>query len=180
MRTLVVYYSRTGTTRDVAGAIARAMNADLEEIVDTRGRGGLLGFLRSAVQSSLERSTPIQSSKRDPHDYDLVIVGTPVWAANVSSPVRAYLSAKRGRLPLVAFFCTMGGRGGRRALAKLGALTGASPVARLLLREGVSWREGQRSIAAFVDEATAAVETTLRRSARENHGSKGIVEDRPS
>jgi hypothetical protein len=29
----------------------------------------------------------------DPNDYDLVLVGTPVWNASVSTPVRTYFAA---------------------------------------------------------------------------------------
>jgi hypothetical protein len=45
VRSLVVYYPRTGTVRNVvAGVIARAMGADLEESVDTAPCDGVLGF----------------------------------------------------------------------------------------------------------------------------------------
>ena len=166
MRTLVVYYSRSGTTRDVAHAIARAMGAEVEEIVDTTPRSGPFGYFWSAVESSLEIAPSIQAGKRDPRDYDLVIVGTPVWASNVSTPVRAYLSERRGQMPKVAFFCTMGGRGSERAFRKMEAISGASPVARLALREGVRWKDGQAAIQAFVETATEAVEAPPRPAPR--------------
>jgi flavodoxin len=43
MKTLVVYYSRTGTTRKVAEAIAGILRCDIEEVVDTKKRSGILG-----------------------------------------------------------------------------------------------------------------------------------------
>ena len=37
-RILVVYYSRSGTTRKIAEALFSALNCDLEEIVESRSR----------------------------------------------------------------------------------------------------------------------------------------------
>ena len=156
MRTLVVYYSRSGTTRELAKAIAQALGADVEEIADPTPRAGVLGFMVSGFQSVTKREAPIRPRVKDPRDYDLVVLGTPVWASNMSSPMRAYLGAARGRLPRVAFFCTMGGRGDERAFLEMEKLAGARPVAVLALRERAGWKEGQRAIRDFAAAAAAA------------------------
>ena len=62
------------------------------------------------------------------------MVGTPVWYAAVSSPVRTYLWMERDRLPRVAFFLTHGGFGSDRVLAQMSELAGKRPVARLVVR----------------------------------------------
>ena len=51
MRTLVVYYSRTGHTRTVATALAKALSADLEELHCSRYSPGLWGFVRAAADN---------------------------------------------------------------------------------------------------------------------------------
>ena len=38
MNTLVVYYSRTGNTKAIGEAIAEALNADIDEIIDLKKR----------------------------------------------------------------------------------------------------------------------------------------------
>ncbi|MGC2944368.1 hypothetical protein [Burkholderia ambifaria] len=48
---LVVFYSRTRTTRRAASALAGMLDADVEEIVVTRGRAGPFGYLRSLVEA---------------------------------------------------------------------------------------------------------------------------------
>ena len=111
--TLVVYYSLTGNTRPIAEAIAAALDADLEVIEDTFNRDAGLGRPRSAIEGLLGLRSRITPPKHDLSEYDLVVVGTPVWAARLSSPVRAYLSQQRASLERVAFFCTQGGFGAK-------------------------------------------------------------------
>lgn len=57
-------------------------------------------------------------------EYDLVVVGTPVWAGTMSSPVRSYLYAHRGELRNAAFFAVMAGRGGEQAVNEMRLASG--------------------------------------------------------
>jgi flavodoxin len=145
-RTLVVYYSRSGTTRKVAEALAEMLGGDVDEIVEIRGRSGMFGYLRSLVEARRQISSPIGPEKRDPSAYDLVIVGTPVWAWSVSSPVRAYLMATRERLPNAAFFCTLGGAGDARAFAQMQSIASRVPraVCAIAARDVASGRYRER------------------------------------
>lgn len=134
MKTLIVYYSRSGYTRTVAEALAKAMHADVEEITESRSRRGILGYLRSAREAIARIPATIARTK-DPSPYELVIIGTPVWAGALSSPVRAYLVANRASLADVAFFCTMGGRGADQVFEQMRALTRTPPRARLAVTD---------------------------------------------
>jgi flavodoxin len=128
-RILVVYYSRSGTTRKIAEAVSEALNCDLDEIVEAKSRAGFFGYMRSLVEARQKRPSVIAPAKRDASSYDLVVIGTPVWGWSVSSPVRAYLMANRDQLPEVAFFCTLGGAGGANAFAQMQGITGKIPRA---------------------------------------------------
>lgn len=130
-RTLVVYYSRTGTTRQVAQRLANAFYADTEEIVATGNHAGALGYLRAVIEARWRMPAAIAAAKKDPSAYDLVIIGTPVWAWSLSSPVRAWLAANTTRLPDVAFYCTLGGAGSENAFAQMQEITGKPPRATL-------------------------------------------------
>ncbi|MHC2382978.1 flavodoxin family protein [Bradyrhizobium liaoningense] len=101
-RILVVYYSRTGTTRKVAQSLSAALSCDSEEITEAGSRKGIFGYLRSAVEARRQIPSRIAATVRDPSLYDLVVIGTLVWAWSLSSPVRAYLLANRSKLPAVA------------------------------------------------------------------------------
>ena len=56
-KALVVYFSRSGTTRLLAEGIARAMHADVEELKEQRSRRGLLGWLRSGYEGTYALSS---------------------------------------------------------------------------------------------------------------------------
>ncbi len=132
---LVVYYSRTGHARALAEAIARTIGADVEEIRDPTDRTGLCGWLRSALEAIFGVSGEIERPRRDPAQYEAVIVGGPVWNSSVSTPVRTYLWLERDRLPALAFCASYGGMGAERALAQMEAIARRRPVATVAFRE---------------------------------------------
>lgn len=156
-RVLVVYYSRSGTTRRVAEAVSRALHCDTEAIVATASRTGVMGYLRSLVEAVQRRPSLIERTQKDPVSYDLVVVGTPVWAGSVSSPIRSYLMANKAKLRNVAFFCTLGGRGSESTFGQMQGLAGKAPVARCAItaREALSDRCGV-AVAAFVKQLETA------------------------
>jgi len=117
MKTLVVYYSRSGHTRRVAEMIARKIGADLQELVDRRARGGLVGWLRSGRDAVKENETELSPLDHRPEDYDLVAVGTPVWASHPAPAVRTFLRSYDLSGKRVALFCTMNARGGEETCA---------------------------------------------------------------
>jgi flavodoxin len=126
---LVVFYSRSGTTRMIAEALSEALKCDLEEITEPKPRTGLLGYIRSLLEARRKRPSIIAPKKHDVSSYDLVVIGTPVWAWSLSSPVRAYLMATASQLPEVAFFCTLGARGSKSTFAQMMATVGKKPRA---------------------------------------------------
>jgi len=133
MKALVVYYSRTGTTKKVAEAISKALGCDSEQILDVKSRKGVAGYMRSGKEGMKRLTTDIQDTKKEPKDYEMVIIGTPIWGWNMSSPVRTYLENMKDRLPQVAFFCTMGGQGDDKAFREMEDICHTVPKAKLAL-----------------------------------------------
>jgi len=164
-RILVVYFSRTGHTRTVAKQIAERLDADLEEIHDPTNRSGIFGYQRSGFQAFFRRLPPIAAAIHDPHQYDMVVIGTPVWNMSLSSPVRAYLRRYRAVLPKVGFFCTCGGAGFGRAFAQMSKECGQPPVATMVLTEReLTTAAVPIAVARFLVHIRAAF-TTARRAA---------------
>lgn len=156
MRTLVVHYSRTGTTRALAHQLADALGADLEELRDPTPRRGLGGWLRCAMQARRGTLVPLAPLRHDPAAFDLVVVGTPIWAGAVSSPVRTFLHHHRSHLRGLACFCTGGGESGDEVLAQLERLAGHDARAHLFVRASeAASAVTTRKIAAFVERLGA-------------------------
>jgi flavodoxin len=109
MKSLVVYYSRTGNAKFVAETIAAELGSDLEEIVDLKKREGKLGWLSAGKDSSGEKLTEIAPTKRSPAEYDLVVVGTPIWAWRPTPAIRTYLKQNDLSEKKAALFFTLDG-----------------------------------------------------------------------
>ncbi|MEO1160208.1 MAG: hypothetical protein AAFW74_07085 [Pseudomonadota bacterium] len=109
MRTLIVYYSRTGTTANIANALANRLDADKREIGCDRYTGGLLRYLLAGYDSVRGNLPEIEMTEFAAEQYDLVLIGTPIWTSHPSLPVRAFLDRKPDLPARVAVFLTHGG-----------------------------------------------------------------------
>lgn len=163
---LVVYYSRSETTRKVAEALASALSCDIEEITDVSNRRGRIGYLRSLIEAVRQRPSVIAPMAKDPSGYQLVIIGTPVWAGSVSSPVRAYLLRYASRLRSAAFFCTLGGRGAEGTFAQMEKLIGQTPQARLSI---TAHEVASHSFGPSVNELAHTLRTSIPPAAEKSH-----------
>jgi flavodoxin len=131
VRTLIAFYSMSGNTRVVANEIRSAIDADIEEIVEPRLRHGIGGAARALFDNVFRREPPIAPANHDPSDYDVLLLGGPVWAGRMAAPVRTYAKQYARSARRVAFFCTEGARGADKAFADLEALCDHLPEATL-------------------------------------------------
>ena len=162
MKALIVYYSRTGVTRRLAHHIGEALegqHCDVEQILDLKARSGLLGRLVSGKDAIIGKPARIEAPQKFPSDYDVMLIGTPVWVGTPAPAVRSYLGRVGTVSPKVAFFCTMLGAGGKRAFRKLRKLTGAEPITELAITgRRVKADDMSDQIAEFVAKIAAACE----------------------
>lgn len=146
---LVVFYSRTGMTRTVADAISKTCGCEFEPIRERRSRTGVLGYLYAGYEAVTKKLPAIEPATRNPADYDIIILGTPVWGQNVSSPMRSYIMQNRDRFNRIAAFCTMGGVGGDKTLDSIAALC-AKP-----LLTGLALTDAQVKDKSYLAQASA-------------------------
>ncbi len=128
MKTLVVFYSRTGTTRKLAEKIAHEFNSDLEEIIDLTDRRGAIGWITSGRDAMKKKVTSIKDLSKDISKYDLVIVGSPVWAGSVTPAIRTFLNKYKDQIKKTAFFCTMSGENPSRIFIQMQELINIKPL----------------------------------------------------
>jgi len=92
MKILVIYYTRTGNTKFAAETIAAEIGADIEEVIDLKNRQGRLNYLPAGRDAMQGKETEIALTKRTPTDYDLIVIGQPVWAGSPTPAIRTYLN----------------------------------------------------------------------------------------
>lgn len=132
---LIVYFSRTGHTERVAKALAERLDADLERIREKRSRLGFIGYWRSGREAMSGKLPTIETAEHDPADYDLVILGSPVWASHPSTPMSAYVAANKAKLKSIACFVTLGGSGAEKTMARMAEAAGKPALATLSATE---------------------------------------------
>lgn len=135
MKTLVVFYSRTGNTKKIGEMIAEGLGADIEEIRDTVNRSGIKGYMVSGRDAMKKKLTVLQPVSKNAADYDLTIIGTPIWGWSMSVPIRTYVTENKDKFKNVAFFCMMGGSGGEKAFSEMEEIIGKKPIGTLAITD---------------------------------------------
>lgn len=140
-KTLVVYYSASGSTKKVADQIAENLNADLFEIepVDAYTSADLdwtdnnSRVTKEHNDESL-RDIKLKNTKVDKWDsYDTVLIGYPIWWGIAAWPVDTFVKANDFGGKTVIPFCTS-------------ASSGLGESGNLLAKEAKNgnWKEGHR------------------------------------
>lgn len=109
MRTLILYYSGTGNTRKVAAQLAEALAATVGEITCQSYTRGFWGPFRQAFDVLRGSSPAIELPELAGQNWDLVLVGSPVWGARPAPPIRSYLQGHAARHARLALFVTCKG-----------------------------------------------------------------------
>ncbi len=140
-KTLVVYYSASGSTKKVADQSAENLNADLFEIepVDAYTSADLdwtdnnSRVTKEHNDESL-RDIKLKNTKVDKWDsYDTVLIGYPIWWGIAAWPVDTFVKANDFGGKTVIPFCTS-------------ASSGLGESGNLLAKEAKNgnWKEGHR------------------------------------
>ena len=132
-RILVAFYSHTKHTRQQGEALAERLAADLEQIVPARPFRWPANLWRAGRMAFTGETQSLEPPRHDPGDFDVVVVGTPVWAWHVAPPVRSWLQQHRAQLPPLACFATYGGVGAAKVVKDIAEASGQQPFADVLI-----------------------------------------------
>jgi len=123
MKTAVIYYSFEGNSALIAETIKVALKADVFEIktTDTKKRTGFSKYAWGGAQVVMKKKPEIVPLSADVNSYDLIILGTPVWAGSPAPAMVSFLSGTKIAGKKIALFCCHGG-GKRQAFDKFKAL----------------------------------------------------------
>ena len=108
MKIGLVYYSRTGNTRQVAKTLEEKLKeknaeVDLIEIEHVKRPG----FFAAGKASMNQLDLPIKNNDFDMQKYDVIVVGTPTWAGRPSPYAKVFINkAENIKGKKVAVFST--------------------------------------------------------------------------
>lgn len=115
MKTLVTYFSPTGTTAKVAQQLASATNADLFEIAPAQPYSSAdLDWTdkqsRSTIEMQDSTSRPAIAKKVDDMSrYDVVYIGFPIWWYTAPTIINTFIESYDWQDQQVILFATSGG-----------------------------------------------------------------------
>jgi len=121
MKALIVFYSMGGNTEYVAKSMARQIGADLLRLEPEKEypSSGFRKFFwggKSAVMAEKPKLKPYQF---DADKYDMIIFGFPVWAGNITPPIRTFISENALKASTYAAYACQSGSGAEKAFGKL-------------------------------------------------------------
>lgn len=114
MKTLVVYYSFDGNTRFISQKIAQEWEADILELELKREppRGNFMKFFWAGRQVIMKDKPSLKPLYKKPEEYDLLFIGTPVWAWSYAPALETFFSENSLKGKKVAVFCCHAGSKG--------------------------------------------------------------------
>lgn len=111
-KSLVVYYSQYGATKQVAEYFAKTTNADIDSVVAENPYNGDFGATIARCQEEMQKGiTPAVKTTRNAADYDTIYVGYPVWFGVPAPPMTAWLKSVDLSGKVIIPFCTFGSGG---------------------------------------------------------------------
>lgn len=140
-KTLVVFYSATGNTEEVAGFIAAATGGDTFELIPVEPYTSAdLDWTNQNSRVSREHDNPderfvelVESTVTDWASYDTVFIGYPIWWGIAAWPVDSFIDANDFTGKTVIPFCTSSSSGLGESGELLAEAAGTG-----------NWLEGQR------------------------------------
>lgn len=140
-KTLVVYFSATGSTRRVAETIADTLSADIFEIVpaepytsdDLNWTNSNSRVSREHDDASLRDVALVSTAVPGWESYDTVFIGYPIWWGIAAWPVNGFVAANDFSGKTVIPFATSASSGMGQSGQILEELTGTG-----------TWQEGRR------------------------------------
>jgi flavodoxin len=90
-KVLVVYYSLTGHTKDIAEQISAKTGADIFEIKTVETYSSPSVYMKSKKELTSKNYPELQGSLPNVADYDTIFVGGPVWWYTMAPALYSYL-----------------------------------------------------------------------------------------
>ena len=152
-KSLVAYFSASGSTRKLANVVAEVAGADTYEIKPAEKYTGKdLNWndknSRSSLEMASENSRPALADKNAPvANYDVIYLGFPIWWYVAPHIINNFLESYDFSGKTIITFATSGGSGFGDTLSKLKA---SAPNAKFIEGKVFRGRADKNAVADFV------------------------------
>ncbi|MDR2500391.1 MAG: NAD(P)H-dependent oxidoreductase [Treponema sp.] len=128
MKILIVYYSLDGNCAFTAEELRKALNASVLrlETLEEKKRTGLAKYFWGGRQILTHAKPPLKPYAVDLDAYELIIIGSPVWAGAPAPALGSFLDQTKIQDKKIALFCCH--RGPKHCLEKMKRLLPGNTV----------------------------------------------------
>lgn len=94
MKKLIVYYSLEGNTELIAGKILKYLEADVIRLIPKKEypKGNFKKYIWGGRSATFGEKPKLEDYSFVAEDYDVIIIGTPIWAGTFAPPIKTFLA----------------------------------------------------------------------------------------
>ena len=149
---LVVYFSRSGNTREIANQIHKSAGGDVFEIQAVKpyphDYDAVVEQARQELDSGYKPA--LKTKMENIKSYDFVFIGYPVWWGTFPAPVKTFLSEYDFSGKTIVPFCTHEGSGLGRSATDISTLCPKSTVLDGVAIRGGDVKDAQDKVSAWL------------------------------
>lgn len=121
MKAAVVYFSLEGNTKHVAEKIARELNADVIPLIPVKPypTGDASKYFWGGKSATFREKPKLQPYRFDAKEYNVILLGTPIWAGTFAPPLRTFLRDNKLEGTRVALFACCSGGGTEKGFLQM-------------------------------------------------------------
>jgi flavodoxin len=130
-KSIVVYYSQTGTTSQLANLISSRLSIDIDSIVCNEPYNGDFGQTIERCKNDMQNGTvpAVKPLSHNLAEYDTIYLGYPVWFGTFAPPVSSFVKNNDLKGKVLIPFCTFGSGGLNTSTDNLKALLPDTKIA---------------------------------------------------
>lgn len=110
MKTLVIFYSYTGKTRQYANKLAGEENADIVEVKEKRRRSKISAYVSGSFAAMKRKPAVLEEYNCNFSAYDKIIIVMPIWAGHPAPAMNNIIKDLPGGKDIELIFTSGGGR----------------------------------------------------------------------
>ncbi len=151
---IVVYFSHSGNTREIANQIQKSVSGDIFEIQSKENYPSNYNAVVKKARQELESGykPALKAKISNIRSYDVVFIGYPIWCGTIPRPVVTFLSEYDFSGKTIIPFCTHEGSGLGRSVTDIAKLCPQSKILEGLAVRGRDVKSAQNEVSEWLGE----------------------------